>query len=103
MYTVTETNDFIDWAARVWNDKVRNGFITFISTNPQVGDVIPSAGPLRKVRWTRHGMGKQGGARVIYYNRLTNGDIVLLLVYAKSKFDNIRPEVLIKIKEKYDV
>jgi len=48
-------------------------------------------------------MGKQGGARVIYYNRLTNGDIVLLLVYAKSKFDNIRPEVLIKIKEKYDV
>ena len=103
MYTVTETNDFIDWAARVWNDEERNDFITFISTNPLVGDVIPSAGPLRKVRWARHGMGKQGGARVIYYNRLTNGDIVLLLVYAKSKFDNIRPEVLLKIKEKYDV
>jgi hypothetical protein len=48
-------------------------------------------------------MGKRGGARVIYYNRLSNGDIVLLLVYAKAKFDDIRPEVLLKIKEKYDV
>ncbi len=48
-------------------------------------------------------MGKRGCAQVIYYNRLTNGDIVLLLVYAKAKFDNIRPELLRKIKEKYDV
>lgn len=36
-------------------------------------------------------MGKSGGARVIYYNRLANGDIVLLLVYAKAKFDQLRP------------
>ena len=48
-------------------------------------------------------MGKRGGARVIYYNRLANGDIVLLLVYAKAKFDQLRPELLLKIKEKYDV
>ena len=39
----------------------------------------------------------------IYYNRLSNGDILLLLVYAKAKFDDIRPKVLLKIKEKYDV
>ena len=36
-------------------------------------------------------MGKSGGARVIYYNRLANGDIVLLLVVAKAKFDQLRP------------
>lgn len=27
-----------------------------------VGDVIPGVGDLRKVRWTRQGMGKRGGA-----------------------------------------
>lgn len=103
MYTVTETNDFIAWSSGVWNDAERSEFIDFISQNPMAGDVIPGAGPLRKVRWARQGMGKHGGARVIYFNRLANGDIVLLLVYAKAKFDNIRPEVLLKIKEKYDV
>lgn len=103
MFTVTETNDFIAWSAGIWNDAERSAFIDFISQNPLAGDVILGAGPLRKVRWARQGMGKRGGARVIYYNRLSNGDIVLLLVYAKAKFDNIRPEVLLKIKEKYDV
>ncbi len=103
MYTVNETTDFIAWSASVWGDDERTEFITFISTHPLAGDVIPGAGSLRKVRWARQGMGKQGGARVIYFNRLASSEIVLLLVYAKAKFDNIRPEVLLKIKEKYDV
>ena len=103
MYTVTETTDFVAFAAEVWSDEERLDFIDWISENPLAGDVMPTTGGLRKVRWKREGMGKRGGARVIYYNRLANGDIVLLLVYAKAKFDNIRPEILRKIKEKYDV
>jgi hypothetical protein len=71
-------------------------------THRLCSSAIPATGGLRKVRWTRQGMGKRGGARVIYYNRLANGDIVLLMVYAKAKFDNIRPEVLRKIKEQYN-
>ena len=102
MHTVIETNEFIAWSANIWSDAERGEFIDFISQNPLAGDVIPGAGSLRKVRWARRGMGKQGGARVIYFNRLANGEIVLLLVYAKAKFDNIRPEVLLKIKEKFD-
>ena len=47
-------------------------------------------------------MGKQGGSRVIYYNRLANGDVVLLLAYTKAKFDNIRPEIVRQLKEKMD-
>ncbi len=102
MHTVIETNEFMAWSANIWSDAERVEFIDFISQNPLAGDVIPGAGSLRKVRWARHGMGKQGGARVIYFNRLASGEIVLLLVYAKAKFDNIRPEVLLKIKEKFD-
>lgn len=48
MYTVTETNDFIAWAAGVWSDDERHEFITFISSNPLAGDVIPGAGHYAK-------------------------------------------------------
>lgn len=102
MHTVIETPEFMAWSANIWSDADRVEFIDFISQNPLAGDVIPGAGSLRKVRWARQGMGKQGGARVIYFNRLASGEIVLLLVYAKAKFDNIRPELLLKIKEKFD-
>ena len=60
-----ETPVFQELAAGVWSDGEREDFSVFISENPLAGDVIPQAGSLRKVRWTRQGMGKRGGARVI--------------------------------------
>jgi len=57
---------------------------------------------LRKVRWSRAGVGKRGGARVIYFTRNARGELVLVLVYAKAKFDNINPQVLKALKEKFD-
>jgi hypothetical protein len=86
----------------VWSEAEREAFIAFISENPTSGDVIPGAGPLRKVRWKREGMGKSGGARVIYYLRLANGEVVLLAVYAKARFDNMPVEVLKSWKEAFD-
>ena len=50
----------------------------------------------------RAGMGKRGGARVIYFIRTARGEVVLVLVYAKAKFDNISTSVLRAIKEKLD-
>ena len=67
--------------------------------NPEAGDVIPGTAGLRKVRWARQGMGKRGGARVIYFNRLENGEIWLLIVYAKAKFDKLPAAFLNKLKE----
>jgi hypothetical protein len=37
--------------------------------------------------------------RVIYFNRLANGEIWLLLVYGKSMRENIPAHVLCQIKE----
>ena len=103
MLTVIESPEFIVWSAKVWGEVERIEFIDWISENPHSGDVIPGAGSLRKVRWARQGMGKRGGARVIYFNRLASGEVVvLLLVYAKAKFDNLRPEFLLKLKEHFD-
>jgi len=47
-------------------------------------------------------MGKRGGVRVIYYNRLANGEIWLLLIYAKNKNENIPAHVLKAIKEELE-
>ena len=99
MLTVIETPIFQEYARSVWKDAEREAFIDWIAVNADMGDVIPGAGSLRKVRWAREGMGKRGGARVIYFNRLANGEVVLLLVYAKAKLDNLRPEFLVKLKE----
>jgi hypothetical protein len=49
------------------------------------------------VRWSRAGAGKRGGVRVIYFNRLADGNIVLLLMYAKSAQDTIPAGVLRRI------
>ena len=102
MFTVIETLEFIAWAAQVWDDAERRDFISWIAVNTDAGDVIPGSGGLRKVRWSRAGMGKRGGVRVIYFTRNERGEVVLLLVYAKAKFDNISADVLKAIKEKFD-
>lgn len=102
MYTVIESPEFVAWSAKVWSEHERLEFIDWIADNALAGEVIPGAGGLRKVRWARQGMGKRGGTRVIYFNRLANGEIVLLLVYAKAKFDNLRPEFLLQLKERFN-
>lgn len=102
MLTVIETPEFMAWARDVWSDAERTEFIDWIANNPMAGDVIAGAGSLRKVRWTRQGSGKRGGVRVIYFNRLASGEVVLLLVYAKAKFDNLSAGFLLKLKERVD-
>ena len=64
--------------------------------------MIPSAGGLRKVRWSRAGMGKRGSVRVIYFTRLVRGEVVLIVVYAKAKFDNMPRQFLKLWKEAFD-
>lgn len=102
MFTVVETPEFIVWSAKVWSDDERQEFIDWIAVHTDAGDLIPQSGGLRKVRWSREGMGKRGGARVIFYARNDRGEVVLILVYAKAKFDNISPHVLKAVKEKFD-
>ncbi len=44
-------------------------------------------------------MGKRGGLRVIYYNLLENGQIVMLTVYAKNEQSNIQPKQIKQLKD----
>lgn len=77
-------------------------FINWLAANPESGDVIPGSGGCRKLRWTRAGMGKRGGTRVIYFNQLARGEIWLLMVYVKAKFDNLPVPFLNQLREAID-
>jgi hypothetical protein len=85
MYTVIETPTFAVDAKQIWTEEERGTFCAWIAANPESGDVIPGSGGCRKIRWSRPGMGKRGGTRVIYFTRLANGEIWLLAVYAKKR------------------
>ena len=102
MLTVIETSEFRTWAARLWSDAEREAFIDWIAAHPEAGDVIPGSGGCRKVRWYRMGIGKSGGTRVVYFLRRPQGEVVLLIAYAKAKFDNISASILAQIKERID-
>lgn len=99
MLTVVETLMFQRYAASVWGDDERDAFIDWIAQNPDAGDVIPGAAPLRKVRWGRAGAGKRGGVRVIYYTTLTDGTVSLLIVYSKSTTDNLSQAFLRELRK----
>ena len=58
----------------------------------EAGDVIPDTGGVRKVRWSRAGMGKRGGARVIYFYHDDTMPLYLLLAYAKAQRENLTPD-----------
>ena len=55
------------------------------------------------MRWSRAGMGKCGGARVVYYLRTSRGDLVLVTAYTKGRIENIPAHLLRALVEKYDV
>ena len=97
--TVAETTVFQRYAAEIWTDAERMEFINWIAENPLAGDVIPGSGGCRKVRWSRTGIGKRGGARVIYFN---DDRVWLLIVYAKAKFDNLPSDFLAQLKHEVE-
>ena len=68
-------------------------------SQPEAGDLIKGSGGVRKVRWARTGSGKSGDVRVCYYTRNAAGQILLLVIYAKSVRASISGAVLKQLKE----
>lgn len=67
-------------------------------SRPDLGDIIIGSGGLRKVRWKSQGRGKRGGTRAIYYLAAKLDQILMLLIYEKSRQDDLRPEQLKVLK-----
>jgi len=56
---------------------------------PERGDIIKSGGGIRKLRHALPERGKNGGVRVIYYWLREDHQIYMLLIYSKSKKDEL--------------
>ncbi len=70
------------------DDEYRNLQLA-LALRPEAGAVIRGSGGLRKIRWAVPGRGKRGGARVIYYWATVESVIFMLMVYAKSRRDDL--------------
>ena len=102
MYTIVETPTFAADAREIWSEEERGAFCAWLAANPEVGAVIRGSGGCRKVRWAIAGEGKRGGARIIHFNRLANGEIWLLLIYAKNVTANIPSHLLKAIRQEIE-
>lgn len=102
LLTVAETETFERLWPHYWTEREHDQFTNFITSNPSAGDVVKGSGGVRKVRWSRSGSGKSGGVRVIYFNRLANGEIWLIFIYAKNKLDSIDGKILKELKNEIE-
>ena len=61
---------------------------------PEAGKIIPGSSGLRKIRWKSGGSGKRGGLRLIYFWDVPEDIIYMLLIYKKSKQEDLTPNQL---------
>jgi hypothetical protein len=94
MFTFIESSAF-EAARSVYLDEDELAELQqFMMQNPEVGQIVPRSGGVRKLRWKRAGMGKRGGLRVIYFVRFNPNEFWMLAIYAKAKLDNVPGHIL---------
>lgn len=98
MYTVVESLSFQKQVAAIWSEDELSAFIDWLTLNPLAGDVMQGTQGARKIRWAAKGKGKRSGARVIYFNRLELGFVLLLAIYAKNEQENIAAKTIQGLK-----
>jgi len=84
-----ETATFTKLITTLLTDEEYRGLQNELVEDPELGDLIKGGGGIRKLRHAIQGRGKSGGVRVIYYWIKDNHQIYMLVVYPKSKKDNL--------------
>lgn len=89
-----ETPVFTRTIRRVMTGEEYRQLQSALLVRPEIGDVIPGSGGLRKLRWKISGRGKRGGVRVIYYWAVAPNEIYMLLAYVKAEQEDLTEEQL---------
>jgi hypothetical protein len=89
MQTVVETPTYLKAVSALFTDAERADIVAAIASDPEAGDLMPGTGGYRKRRFGRAGMGKRGGARVVYLLGSSDFPIFLITVYAKAGKGNL--------------
>jgi hypothetical protein len=89
-----ETPVFTEQIVEVLSDSDYSKLQAALILQPDMGDLIPGTGGLRKMRWgvPADARGKRGGLRVIYYWYVSQSVIYMLMVYPKSKREDLSHE-----------
>jgi mRNA-degrading endonuclease RelE of RelBE toxin-antitoxin system len=86
-----ETTLFSRLISEYLSDEEYSALQNELITNPKIGDVIPGASGLRKMRYryTGKGKGKRSGLRLIYYWYTEKDKIYLLSIYYKGEVTDL--------------
>ncbi|HFE48286.1 MAG TPA: addiction module toxin RelE [Chromatiaceae bacterium] len=66
--------------------------VAYLAEHPGAGVMVQGTGGIRKLRWARHGKGKRGGIRVIYYFHSGMMPLYLLAAFGKNEKANLSAE-----------
>ncbi|MDR2710491.1 MAG: type II toxin-antitoxin system RelE/ParE family toxin [Burkholderiales bacterium] len=94
-----ETPTFTRLLADLLTDDEYANLQNVLVVNPEQGVVIKGSGGARKLRFALPGRGKSGGVRVIYYRRRSDEQIYMLLIYSKSRKDNLTAQETALLRE----
>ncbi len=101
MFTFIESSAFERVRPAYLDDDEYAELQQFMMLNLDAGQTVRGSGGVRKLRWSRPGMGKRGGLRVIYFVRYEPNEFWMLTVYAKAKYDNVPAHILKQLVEAF--
>ncbi len=84
-----ETPTFTRLLADLLSDDEYADLQQLLVEDPARGALIKGGGGIRKLRYAQPGRGKSGGIRAIYYWLTEKHQIYMLVVYPKSKKDDL--------------
>lgn len=99
LYSFRETKAFTKNVVSLLFEESYFAFQDYLQQNYSLGDVIPGAEGLRKIRWGIAGKGKRGGVRVIYYLADERGYIYLMTIFGKNQQADLSKDQLQKLVE----
>lgn len=102
MHTVVETPSYLRAASAIFSEAERADIVGMVAADPQCGEVMQGTGGFRKVRVGRDGIGKRGGARVVYILRDESFPIFLITAYSKNEKDNLTQAERNTLKKRAD-
>lgn len=89
MWTVVEMPGYLRVAKAIFSEPESERIVNMVAADPECGELMQGTGGFRKVRVGRGGMGKRGGARVVYILRSEAFPIFLVTAYAKNEKENL--------------
>lgn len=102
VHTVVETPSYLRKAKALFSQAEMEAIVETVATKPDCGVLLEGTGGFRKFRVGRSGMGKSGGARVVYIYRNETFPVFLITVFAKNEKQNLSRAECNALKQRAD-